>query len=365
MKLFVYFSRRFLFNFLAVFALFALLYGLLDMIEVARLFATADISFGQVMTLVALRLPDGLYQIFPLMVLLATVALFLALARSSELVVTRSAGRSALRVTLAPIFSAVVLGILALAIMNPIVAATKTQYEVLNARYSAGVGSTLSVGREGLWLRQGSAQGQTVISAGRASLDGTELFDVTFLAFTSDGSPLTRTEAQSAKLQPGAWALANARQWSLDLRDDAPITAKQHPRLLIASSLTADQIRDGFGTPSAIPIWELPAFIAQLERAGFSARRHQVWFQSELARPVLLVALVLVGAGFTMRHNRFGRTGLMVVMALMIGFAIFFVRNLAQLMGENGQIPVLLAAWAPPAAAILLALGILLNQEDG
>jgi lipopolysaccharide export system permease protein len=85
----------------------------------------------------------------------------------------------------------------------------------------------------------------------------------------------------------------------------------------------------------------------------------------ELALPLLLAAMVLVGAGFTMRHARFGRTGQLVLAALAFGFATFFVRNFAQVLGENGQIPVLVAAWAPPVAALLFSLGLLLHLEDG
>jgi lipopolysaccharide export system permease protein len=54
-----------------------------------------------------------------------------------------------------------------------------------------------------------------------------------------------------------------------------------------------------------------------------------------------------------------------VLFALSGGFAIFFLRNFAQVLGENGQIPVYLAAWTPPVAAILMALGLLLHLEDG
>ena len=85
----------------------------------------------------------------------------------------------------------------------------------------------------------------------------------------------------------------------------------------------------------------------------------------QLALPVLLVAMVLVGDGFTMRHTRFGRTGLMVMMALALGFTLYFIRNFAAILGENGQIPVVLAAWGPPVAAVLLPLGLLLHLEDG
>ena len=76
-------------------------------------------------------------------------------------------------------------------------------------------------------------------------------------------------------------------------------------------------------------------------------------------------AMVLVAAGFTMRHARFGGTGILVLLSLMGGFAIFFLRNFAQVLGENGQVPVVVAAWAPPVAAALLALTLLLHLEEG
>jgi len=129
--------------------------------------------------------------------------------------------------------------------------------------------------------------------------------------------------------------------------------------------MTADQIRDSFGTPASIPIWELPAFIDRLKTAGFSAQRHQVWLQRELALPLFLTSMVMIGAAFTLRHQRGGRTGLMVLYAILLSFTIYFLRNFAQIMGENGQLPAILAAWAPPLAAIGLSMGMLLHHEDG
>ena len=85
----------------------------------------------------------------------------------------------------------------------------------------------------------------------------------------------------------------------------------------------------------------------------------------ELALPMLMAAMVLVAAGFTMRHVRFGGTGKMVLYALLAGFGFFFLRNFAQALGDSGQIPVLLAAWSPPVAAVMLSLGLLLHLEDG
>ena len=89
------------------------------------------------------------------------------------------------------------------------------------------------------------------------------------------------------------------------------------------------------------------------------------WMQRELARPLFLVAMVMIASAFTMRHSRFGRTGLAVLTSIMMGFGLYYIRNFAQILGENGQIAISLAAWTPPVASVMLALGLLLHMEDG
>ncbi|PVA08127.1 LPS export ABC transporter permease LptG [Thalassorhabdomicrobium marinisediminis] len=359
-----YFARRFAWTFAATLLGFFTLMLLIDLVEQVRRFGS-DATFGTLLQLSLLNLPAGLYRILPLIMVLSTIAMFLGLARSSEMVVTRAAGRSALKALVAPLFVTVLIGALAVAVFNPIVAATSKAFELQEASLRSGGPSILSISDNGLWLRQGNDLSQTVIRAARTNLDGTRLEDVTFLTFTPDGGPTRRIEAATATLSDGAWDLTEAKAWPLDRSRVAEAWATTHPTLRIPSTLTADEIRDSFGDPSAIPIWDLPAFIDRLEVAGFSATRHAVWLQMELALPAFLMAMVLVGSAFTMRHQRGGKTGVMVLTAILICFALFFLRNFAQILGENGQIPPVLAAWGPPVAAIGAALGLLLHLEDG
>lgn len=365
MRLHLYFARKFTMAFLAILAIFIAFLSLLELVEEIRRYDSDVVGFREAIVLTALSTPKTLYEFLPLVMILTTLALFLGLARSSELVVTRAAGRSAMRALVAPFVVALLIGGIALAVFNPIVAATSKRYDMLSAGYKSGVSAVFSISREGLWLRQGSDQGQTVIRATSANPNGSELYDVSFLTFSPAGNPVRRIEAASARLDDGFWELRDAKAWPLAAGINAEASAQRHQSLSVPSTLTRERIAASVGTPPAIPIWELPAFIAQLENAGFSARRHVVWFQTELARPLFLAAMVLIGAAFTMRHTRFGRTGLMVLLAVLLAFTLYFVRNFAQIMGENGQIPVLLAAWAPPAAAILASLGLILHMEDG
>jgi len=363
MTLSLYIARRFLMSFATVLGIF---FGIMLLIEtIDQMRGLSDGGLFTALRLAALDVPASLYRILPLVVVLAAIAMFVALARSSELVVVRAAGRSGLRFLVAPVVTALVCGLLAVAVLNPLVAATTKLYDTAQAELAGGGASVLSVSASGLWLRQGGDSGQTVIQAARSNADGTELSRVSFLLMDRNGLPARRIEAATARLEPGQWVLTGAKEWDLTATNPEAASRWLADGSGISSDLTREGIRDSFGTPSAIAFWSLPAYIAGLERAGFSARSHQVWFQMELAQPLLLAAMVLVAAGFTMRHARFGRTGTLVLLAVMSGFLIFFLRNFAQVLGENGQIPVILAAWAPPVAAVMMALGLLLHLEDG
>lgn len=363
MILHYYFARKFLWTFTLITGVFIVMLALIDLVDELQDFP--NLPFMDVLGIVLLNMPHALYEILPLVVILSSVALFMRLARTSELVVVRAAGRSAMRSLLAPLSVAALIGILAITVMNPLVAAASKRYnDVVNMHLGGGT-AVLAIATEGLWLRQGSPEGQTVIHAERASSDVATLYAATFIGFGPDGIPLERIRAETATLGEGEWRLEGVKIWNLGIGGNPEASADVRDEMMLPSALTRDSIIDSFGKPEYISLWDLPRFIRQLEQAGFSAKRYAVWYHMELARPLFLMALVTVAAAFTMRHVRLGNTGLSVLIAVMLGFTLHYIRNFAQILGENGQIPVLLAAWAPPVASLLLAIGIVLHLEDG
>lgn len=365
MILHFYFARRFMIIFAALMAVMFSLIVLVDLVDQTRTFGAMNIGFGQILTLTFLNAPAMLNQIMPLIIILTTIALFIALARSSELVVTRAAGRSGLSTMTAPVVLTVLIGALSATVLNPIISATSKKYEEMAEAYRTGGAATLSISDQGLWLRQGDADSQTVINARRSNSDGSVLYDVLFVQLQPDVGAVRRVSADNATLQSDGWMLANVKEWPLTKGINPEASSATFDQLLISSTLTIERIRNSLGRPSAISIWDLPEFIEQLDQAGFSSRKHRVYFQAQLARPLFLTAMVLVAAAFTMRHARFGGTGIAVLSAILTGFALYFIRSFAQILGENSQIPIVLAAWAPPVAAVCLGLGLLLHAEDG
>ena len=410
----LYIARRFFGAALAAFLAILLLVTMIDQVEQMRRSAGTETGFPQVLELAVLHAPALMLEILPFLVLIAAMACFSRLARASELVVTRAAGVSVWRLIAPAVATAALLGVAAFGVLNPVSSGLLQRFERLEARWIKDRTSLLSISENGLWLRQAEGGGaQAVVHAQRANGDGTQLWDVTFFRFGPDDLLQGRIEATRAVLEPGTWTLYDVRRWRLAGTEGAPAAtgaaasprpspspapsgdpglphdatpaappdagasaiadgAMSRPmqwedveRMTLPTGLTRAQILESFASPATISFWELPGFIRSLEAAGVSSTRHRMHWQAQLAQPLLFAAMVLIGAAFSMRHARFGGLGLMALGAVGAGLVYFFLANVTQAFGSSGAIPAPLAAWIPPVAMTLCALGLLLHLEDG
>ena len=337
-----------------------------DFIELNRRSSAARHDDTPVLLMLALHVPSIVGKTLPFVVLLGSLTAFLRLARSSELVVTRAAGVSVWRLLLWPTLMAMALGTLAFAVWNPIASAALARYETLESRYFLGQDSQLSISDDGLWLRQSVGGVQTVINAGASSLDGQELADIDVYQFAEDGVQTRRMTAQRATLKEAHWLFEDVAVWTFTRTGGSLLaTPGQIDEMQIPTDLTAARILEGFAPPETLGFWYLPDFIERMEASGFSSVRHRLYQQTELSRPVMFAAMVLLAAGFAMRHVRFGSVGQRVLLCVLVGFGLFFLSDFTQALGAAGTVPVYIAAWVPPVAALMLATALLLHLEDG
>lgn len=357
-----------LFAFLAVFALIMMV----DLVELMRDNKKGGASFGDLVWMAFLHAPSVTIKAAPFTILLSSMICFATLANRSELVVTRAAGVSALQVIMPALISAALLGIMAFTVYNPVASAFAARFEHLQERYFDKTSSALTVSADGVWLRQGDESGQTVVRAQRASATVDRLWKVSVFQFDTGDRLFRRLDAKGAKLEANSWRLSGVSQWTLE-RGSTPSTtgdvmesiATVSDEVRIPTDLTPERIADSFAAPETISFWSLPGFIALLEQSGFSSDRHTMHLIGLLSTPVVFVAMVLIGAAFSMRHARFGGLGIMALGCVLTGFGYFFLSDVTTALGGSGAVPVMLAGWAPPFAAVLLALGLLLHLEDG
>ena len=315
----------------------------------------------------ALRIPSLLVDTLPLVVMLGSLITFISLSRSSELVVVRSAGRSVIRILWAPIIITILIGIFFTTIGNPIVATSIKGSEDFLRSLNLKPRNFMSVTGENIWLRDTEANKQTVIKASRTNFEGKILYDITLFEFDGEDNLKRKITARKGILKEGKWYLDKVILWTI--KNNEPISKafnfQKLEKISLSTNLSTEQILDNFADPKAINFWILPKFIEKLEVSGFSAVRHKVFYQSQLARPLFFVAMLLIGATFSLHQSRFGQTGILVVLSVSCGFLLFSIKRIAESLGAANEIPIYLAAFGPSVSGIFLIVGLLLHFEDG
>lgn len=357
-----YILRQFLIWFLLMFATIVAVIVLIDAVELLRRGSgRPDASFGVITSMALLRTPFLAQEAVPFAVMFGGIFAFLRLTRNHELVVLRAAGVSVWQFLMPAIVAAIALGVLNITVINPLSAVLLSQFEELEGRYFTGRSSLLAVSSDGIWLRQNTADGtgQTVIHATKVQPEKLLLDRVIVFEFAEDDRFTGRIDAESALLLDGHWELREA--W-LTRPGRAGVFLTRHE---LATDLTPDKIQESFASPETVAFWNLPRFIRVLKESGFSATAHQLHLHALLAEPVLLAAMVLVAATFSLRLTRRGGTIILVGAGVLAGFFLFLLTNVIQALGLGTSIPVILAAWTPAGVSLLAGLTMLLHLEDG
>lgn len=359
----LYIGRHFLVSFLACFSVFLMIVMLFDSIELLRRSASLpDITFGDVIEMSFFRLPHMGQETFPFAVLFGGMSAFWRLARTHELVITRAAGVSAWQFLLPVLLLAAALGVFHITIFNPLASTLLTRYERLEAIHLRGDDNFLAVSKSGLWLRQANSQGQSVIHSNAVLQQGVDVELDNVIVFVYEGSDnfLERLDAEYARLEDGFWYMRNVH---IQKPGEGTSTYEEY---WLETDLTLTKIQDSFAPPETMSFWALSDFIETLEAAGFSAIRHRLHLNALLASPLLMCAMILIAATFTLRQSsRCGGTTFIISMGVLTGFLLYFFSDVVFALGLSDSIPVTLAAWAPSGVATLLGLGMLLHLEDG
>jgi lipopolysaccharide export system permease protein len=338
---------------------------LIIFVELSRAYGgRSDVGFPRLVELMLLQAPAVILLLLPFIFLFGTMGAFVTMNRRSELVAMRAAGVSAWRFILPAAGAAFALGVLDVAVLNPLAADLNGHYEDARAAIEEGHASR-SAGSTAVWLRQGDEHTQIVIHAQSHDMKGgvVRLQHVSlFLQNVTEGGALQfnrRVEAADARLDPGFWRLS-------DVREATPGAGSVRSETLsIPSSLDRRTAMEKFAAKDAVGFWRLPETIRRADNAGFSSAPYRLRYQELLATPLLFASMAVLAAAFSLRLMRLGGLAGLAGAGVALGFAIFFFDRLCGALGAAEVIPPVLAGWTPPLVALLAGVTLLCYTEDG
>lgn len=357
-----YLGKQFLIGLGIVIGIISVIILMIDTVEIIRRASGKDVPMTVILELALLKLPDTLQDIIPFAVLLASIMTYTKLTRNSELAVIRAAGVSVWQFLLPSIIICFSLGVFVITLFNPLSAIIHTRYEKVEAinLKNGDSDNMYSLSSSGLWLREyrKSRNERTIIHAEHISLD-THVLSNVIMFINKDDRFAKRINAKKVELNNDKWLMEDAVVMS-------PYhSAKKFNNLEVNTSIGLDHLKESFSSPEAISFWKLPGFIKDLQKTGFSARNHTLHWHVLLVSPIMLCAMLLIGASFSLHPPRQGKTALLIVSGIISGFTIYYLTGLVSALGRSGGIPIIMAAWLPVMISLIIGVIALLHNENG
>lgn len=319
---------------------------------------------------VILLIPNHMYELLPIAVLIGSVFVMARFAQSSEFTILRTSGLGpglALKmlVGLGAAFVAITF------IVGDYVApfADRTA-QLLKARYLGQI----SIGQTGAWLKEKKGNRSYAVNVSALSPDA-EMLNVRIFEFDAAGSILSTMQAKQAVFQDDkSWALKNVRrsEYAIDgtqvnttnnaTKDSLPKSkqaAIKHTQLesyTWKTDLNADMVSVALLKPDRMGTLDLFQYIRHLDANKQVAQLYEIQFWKKVFYPLSCLVMLVLALPFAYLHFRSGGITAYVFGGVMIGISFFVLNNIFDYFGNLLAWNPLLTAAAPSLVYSLFSL---------
>ena len=318
----------------------AVLFVVVDLVQTLDRFLRVKPSLIHIFQHFVYRLPGALYDGLPIVVLMATVFLFLALTRAHELDALKAAGVSLYRVSVPVLLFAATLSLGAGLFQEttlPIIEAWADEVDRVKIR--GGLPRHLQK-RNQLWYRSSETRfwRMELLDPVDRSIDG-----LLVLELDADFQLISRLDARKARFTPAGWELSGGvvRQ----VVKGATMESHVFDRLTLQMPEHIEDFTVVQKPPEIMSYRELRAYVLKLQEAGHRTAKYIVELYSKLAFPLVHLIMALVAIPFALISPRSGGRALGIAIAIVISVGYWVVHYMALAFAKADLLPPFLAAW--------------------
>lgn len=308
---------------------------------------------------VGLLVPNHLYELLPISVLIGTIMVMARLAQSSEFTILRTSGLGPWRALRLLLWLGAFFAIFSFAVGDYLAPASERAAQLLKARYQ----NRITIGQTGAWLKEKQAHNSYVVNV-KELTPNNEMRGVQIFEFDGKGLIVSTTQAPLAQFAPDAWQLQQAsraefdvRAGSTDQQDVAKVSRAVLPVYRWPTGISTEMVSAALLKPERMAAIDLFSYIRHLDANGQTAQRYEIEFWKKVFYPLSCVVMVMLALPFAYLHFRSGGIAAYVFAGVMIGISFFLLNNVFGYIGNLRNWQPWLAAATPGLLYMAVSLG--------
>ena len=354
-----YLLQQFFYYFVVLLAGFVLIFDAFTLFDLLGDISKNHIPVSMVISYFRYLVPLMVYQLSPLASLVATLVTLAVLAKNNEVIAFKASGVSLYRIVLPlTLAGCIIAGAMFLLDDTFLPYANQRQDALHNQIKGRPAQTYFQPAHQWIFGENDKIFNYELFDWERQLFGGLSIFELDPKTFQMR----RRVFATRATWEPSenAWILTGG--WIRDFEGNkvtryTPFKVNSLPELTETPSYFRRDVRQY----TQMNWRQLGQYIASLRQAGFDTSRLAVQWQKKFAFPLIAAIIVFLGAPFAFLVGTRGAVGGLAV-AVCIGIIYWAIAALFEAMGAVGQLPPLLAGWAPDAIFGFLAIYFFLKM---
>ena len=316
---------------------------------------------------VALLIPNHLYELLPISVLIGTIFVMARLAQSSEYTILRTSGLGPWRALQLLLTVGGIFVVLSFLVGDYLAPPSSRAAQLVKAKFRGD----LTVGQTGAWLKEKQRYNSYVANVKTLSPDNL-MSNLKIYEFDNKGLITSITEAGSATfVADDSWLLGNVTRDEFSIASAAPgvpasaavsqdtssIKRSTLATLRWPTEITAEMVSVALLKPERMGTLDLFNYIRHLDNNGQTAQRYEIEFWRKVFYPLSCLVMVILALPFAYLHFRAGGISAYVFAGVMIGISFFLLNNVFGYVGNLRNWQPWLAAATPGLLYALASLG--------
>ena len=354
-----YLTKNYLKTILIVSFAFTCLSIILNLFEEQNFFK--DHSYSNIflpLLMSLLKTPEILYTLFPFVILVSSIFVFLQLMRTNEIIPIKTAGKSNLNIIF--VFSIVtfLIGILLVVGATPITSILTEKYLETKSSYTKNNDYLAAITNNGIWIKEKKEKSSSLIRA--KQLKNNKLVHVSLYQFDEKNNLIARIESENANIKTKKWRLNNV----IIYRADDNNSVEKIDKAVYQSAYDARSIKNIYANVNTVSFWKIQDVIKLYKKRGYSTAEYEELFQKSLAFPFFLLSMVFLAAVGIFSTGYKGNFFYYMTFSIFSCVFVYYFNDFSKALGQTGKLPITVSIWMPVLVIFIFSsIGLIRVQQ--
>ena len=335
---------------------FLVLGFIMSVLEELKFFSNLDVSYHIPLLLIILNLPNLIYQLFPFIILLSIMFLFVDLNEKNELTTFKNNGLSNYQILKLLGLNTFILGFLMILFFYNLSAVLKFNYINIKNQFTNDNKYLASITDNGLWIKDENES--NIIFVNAEGVDINLLKKVTLTILDKDFNYQKTLFSSEVDITNMVWVLKNVNTIS------GMNSTEIEKEIELITNFNYAKINNLYSDLFSLSIWQLKKLKKDYKSINYSTIEIDYQLQKIYSFPFYLLIISIFSIVFM---NNMGQNKSKIsILAIGIFFSviIYYLNNFFGVIGKNEKLPLLVSIWFPLLILFLItSIGIIRINE--